>query len=92
MAYGFYAEYAGPHGPHLNFLTMFTKTRDDSKRGGDSIHPRVRNGRTLFAKVNTHSAPKAATKARLIAALSAHCERHPDDAQSNGRLAKLTPA
>jgi hypothetical protein len=54
-----------------------------------SIHPRVVNGRTKHKKVNTCKTASPVKKDRLIEALSEHCERHPNDTQSNERLAKL---
>ena len=88
--YDFYIEYVGPAGPHLNCLTEFTKTRDETKRGGDSIHPRVDGARTRHPKEDTRASPKASTKQRLIVALKGHVSRHPFDQQSVNRLARLS--
>lgn len=54
-----------------------------------SIHPRVVAGRTVHRKVNTTKRRNPATVARVIAAISAHVERHPRDGMSQSRLAKL---
>ena len=56
----------------------------NSGRGGDSIHYRPTGYRR-----NTMKFPDPATKARLIAALTGHCVRHPNDRQSVNRLDRL---
>lgn len=88
--YDFMQAYPGPNGPHLACRTQFTQTRDESKRGGDSIHPRVMNGRTLYRKENTCAAPSGQRIRRVIAALAGHCERHPNDSVSKDRLSSLS--
>lgn len=58
----------------------------------NSIHPRVVNGRTKHAKVNTCGKVDPAKRERLVKALVEHTKRHPRDVQSVGRLAKLKKA
>lgn len=56
------------------------------------IHPRVRNARAAFAKVNTSAKPNPAIKQRTIAAITEHLERHPRDGMSAAHLSKLKAA
>lgn len=51
-----------------------------------SIHPRAWMG---GKKCNTSKVASPARRARVIAAIAEHCERHPNDGMSAGRLAKL---
>lgn len=60
-----------------------------SKFASASIHPRVKNGRTVHEKVNTSKSSTGAARDRAIAGLMGHLERHPNDAQSAGHLDKL---
>lgn len=55
----------------------------------ESIHPRVRGGRTNGEKANTSAAPDPATKARKLAGLRAHAERHPRCGHTATRIAAL---
>lgn len=56
-----------------------------------SIHPRnwTDTPKSKRVKSNTRRGRSAETTAKLIRALSAHCERHPKDGQSVARLAKI---
>lgn len=49
----FYQRYPGPRGRHLSCLTATTLTGSFKEDEQMSIHPRVINGRTRHAKVNT---------------------------------------
>lgn len=54
-----------------------------------SIHPRVVNGKTAHPKSNTSKRKRRGTVERVIAAITAHSERHPSDSMSRTRLSKL---
>lgn len=56
----FELNYVGPTGKHLSHRTYFTQTGEPAKEDTqESIHPRVRFGRTLFPKVNTAKEKRA---------------------------------
>lgn len=79
--YDFFEQYPGPNGPHLSCLTMFTLTRDESKRGGRGIHlPGAKKSNTCQARGD---------KQKAINGLRDHCARHPNDKQSETHLAWL---
>jgi hypothetical protein len=63
-----------------------------AERENHSIHLRVVNGRTMYAKVNTCLGKRPETIARAIAGISRHLEAHPHDAMAATRLAKLRSA
>ncbi len=81
--YNFFENYQGPRGPHLNFLTHYSRSREHRETKFDtSIHP--------FGRASGHSTmknPKAATLRRAVDGISAHNKRHPKDAVSATRLA-----
>ena len=80
--FNFHEAYKGPYGAHLNCLTSFSRTRSDADR---MLHNRPIHG---FGP-SRYVAPKKKSKARIsrvIATLSKHCERHPNDMRSDGRL------
>lgn len=64
---------------------MLVQTEDKNQ----SIHPRVVNGRTKYAKVNTCGTPNPDKKARVAKSIAGHMKRHPRDSVQASRLAKL---
>lgn len=79
--YDFRSSYPGPNGPHLNCLTMFTRTRDESKR----LQRRSPSGKRA-------TMARPTTTARKAAAVRGHLQRHPNDGVQASRLAKLEAA
>lgn len=89
--FNFHEQYKGPRGAHLDCLTLFSITRDESKRGGESIHPRVGTlGRAIHPKSNTCKAPSKSRRARVVASLRDYCEEHPNNRVAAAHLASLT--
>ena len=90
MKFHFREHYQGPNGPHLNFLTSYSLTRDEQRRIelGHSIHPRNWL-RMSKKKRNTMRSTRPETIQRKMDAIRNHLLRHPADTQSQTRLAKL---
>lgn len=54
----FRERYKGPDGPHLSFLTSTTRKGSFDPAQQQSIHPRVKFGRTSTPKSNTSKPPR----------------------------------
>lgn len=54
-----------------------------------SIHPRVKNGRTIYDKVNTAKAPDRSRILKVAMSMKEHIDQHPRDKASIDHFNKL---
>jgi len=91
MKFDFREHYQGPDGPHLDHLTGYSRYRNEQKRieSGHSIHRHNWPITGSKKKRNTMRSTRPETIQRKVDAIRNHLLRHPDDTQSQTRLAKL---